>query len=643
MCSATHCLRVIFVYFCRSGCWLFLVLLTQIAPAEANTNTQCSPRILSLEVAKATDGILSPPPETGWIATSTPDNTWHQRWPDYRGNAWYKLQWQKPECDDFPLALHIGSLGVAGAVFINDTLLWRDAHLTEPLSRSIGIPRYWLLPEDRLYAGVNTIWLWISGAPTQYTGLNSLAIDSLPSILKIHSLAWWQNQGLLLLNLGITAVLGTLAFFVWLRRRTEQSLGLYALQAVFWSLYCLLHLRHETGPLFSNSQQFSRVDMLLFICFILSFCLFVWRFGNSPHFTRLRRIAIALVVLAASTIFAVSDASLPIALLLLFLSTLLIFWSTCLLFPLFAWRTKQAEALCLSVCLLAYFGTSVHDTLAILGVLAHPTLYSSYTSLLTMLFMSGLLSWRLVNTMRRIEGFNTELTHSVTEAREELQQTLARKHELALHNSRLQERLHIAQDLHDGLGSSLIRSMAMIEQQPAPLANQQFLSILKLLRDDLRQLIDAGASAHLDVPEHPSTWIAPLRYRFGNLFDALDIQADWAIGPSWTPRPSPLQVLALTRLVEEALTNVVKHSHATHLNILLLQRDQALQLIIEDNGVGFDVDAVQTAGLSIGMRSMCSRMQHIGATLRIHSQPGRTRLEVLLPLGTAGEPTPPSP
>ncbi|MGO3889821.1 MAG: sensor histidine kinase [Paenalcaligenes sp.] len=626
-------MRTLFFRHCCSLIALWLGLLIFSTSAHAQTNTTCEPRILSIEVAQASAEPLSPPPENGWHSTSLPDINWQNRWPTYRGNAWYKLQWQKPECDNQPIALHISSLGVAGAVFLNHSLLWTDANLSEPLSRSIGVPRYWVLPEALLKPGINTIWIWVSGATTQFTGLQHLELGALPKVLAAQQASWWQNQALLLLNLGVTGVLGTLAFFIWLRRRNEHSYGLYALQALLWLLYCSLQMQQETGPLFSDSLQMSRANMLLFFGFILSFSLFVWSFGNYKHMRRLWIAALVLLILIAPIVLFVPAASLPLTLLGVFLITLIVFWSTCLLFPIRAWRTKHGEQLWLSLCLLTYFATSIHDTASILGLSTSSHLYSAYTSLLTMLFMSALLSWRLVNTMRRIEQFNKELSQSVTEAREELQETLLRKHELALNNSRLQERLHIAQDLHDGLGSSLIRSMAMIEQQKTPLPNQQFLSILKLLRDDLRQLIDTGASAKLDVPELPSTWIAPLRYRFGNLFDSLNIQADWAIAPHWQPKPSPLQVLALTRLVEEALTNVVKHSRATHLSIVLQQPDaNTLQLIIEDNGVGFDVEAVQTAGLSIGMRSMNSRMQHIGATLAVHSRPGHTCLEVLLPL-----------
>ena len=88
-------------------------------------------------------------------------------------------------------------------------------------------------------------------------------------------------------------------------------------------------------------------------------------------------------------------------------------------------------------------------------------------------------------------------------ARDELAVTLAREHELALAHSRLQDRLDIARDLHDGLGGSLVRMTALVEQSGAPLQNRQFLSMLNLLRNDLRQTIDSSASADMKPPATP--------------------------------------------------------------------------------------------------------------------------------------------
>ena len=99
----------------------------------------------------------------------------------------------------------------------------------------------------------------------------------------------------------------------------------------------------------------------------------------------------------------------------------------------------------------------------------------------------------------------------------------------------------------------------------------------------------------------------------------------------WEVRPSALQCLGLTRLVEEALSNTIKHSRARHVHVQCTQpQPEVLCLRIEDDGVGFDVQAVKNAGVSVGMRSMQARMQRVGGELQVQSAPGATVLTVHL-------------
>lgn len=196
-----------------------------------------------------------------------------------------------------------------------------------------------------------------------------------------------------------------------------------------------------------------------------------------------------------------------------------------------------------------------------------------------------------------------------------------------LSNVRLQERLNLTHDLHDGLGGALVHMIALVEQGNEVLAKPQVLSMLKLIRNDLRQSIDSNASDQVRVSSTPQEWLAPLRRRFNDLFEALNIHGNWQFPPRWNTPPSAAQYLALTRLIEEALTNVIKHSQARQVRLTLAQpTPDALLLTIEDDGVGFDVQAVEASGLGIGMRSMAVRVARVGGQLGIASQPGRTAL-----------------
>ena len=172
--------------------------------------------------------------------------------------------------------------------------------------------------------------------------------------------------------------------------------------------------------------------------------------------------------------------------------------------------------------------------------------------------------------------------------------------------------------------------MALVEQAKQPLPNERVLSLLKSLRDDLRQMIDYTTSATAATPASPVEWAAPLRHRFTRIFDELEVDSEWRIAEHWLEpqlRPNALQSLNLTRLAEEALTNVIKHSRAQRVCVFLEQTSrQELTLRITDDGVGFDVHSTQANGMGVGMRSMQARVERINGTLTVESSTGTTVL-----------------
>ncbi|WP_266095097.1 sensor histidine kinase, partial [Acinetobacter ursingii] len=247
---------------------------------------------------------------------------------------------------------------------------------------------------------------------------------------------------------------------------------------------------------------------------------------------------------------------------------------------------------------------------------------------LTALAISMILAWRIAQNVNHIEEFNQTLTQSVERVSADLKNSLDKKHQLEIENMRLQERLNLSHELHDGLGGSLVRSMILVDKQDK-IDKQHVLSILKLLRNDLRQVIDSGSTIGAKVPESPIVWASSIRRRFVQLFEELEIESNWKLAEQWLKEPTALQCLTLARVVEEALTNIIKHSHATLVKVSLFQGYQQLILEIEDNGVGFDPSTVQQ-GLHVGLQSMQVRVNRIGGTFEIHSEMGQTLIRVKL-------------
>jgi signal transduction histidine kinase len=90
--------------------------------------------------------------------------------------------------------------------------------------------------------------------------------------------------------------------------------------------------------------------------------------------------------------------------------------------------------------------------------------------------------------------------------------------------------------------------------------------------------------------------------------------------------------LCMYRIVQEALNNVVRHSHARHAQVTLIYESPMLMLQVADSGVGFEVHSTPHSGL--GLISMRDRVAFLRGELAIHAAPGGgTRIGVNIPIG----------
>ena len=92
----------------------------------------------------------------------------------------------------------------------------------------------------------------------------------------------------------------------------------------------------------------------------------------------------------------------------------------------------------------------------------------------------------------------------------------------------------------------------------------------------------------------------------------------------------------LFRNVRELLFNVVKHSHAKHVKVSIRKKKNNIQIIVEDDGVGFNpVEEAATAAINtkFGLFSIRERLEHFGGNIEIDSAPGKgCRITLIAPL-----------
>jgi len=199
-----------------------------------------------------------------------------------------------------------------------------------------------------------------------------------------------------------------------------------------------------------------------------------------------------------------------------------------------------------------------------------------------------------------------------------------------------QERKRIGNDLHDEIGSSLSAAKVLMEQvgtaNSSSEKEQEIAGLVKrLLSDSVQDIRRISQNLHPAVLARFG--LAKALQNLGGMYaeafaEGLAVQVELA-----QPLPA-MQELALYRIVQELVTNVLKHAQATRVEVQLVQQPHAVVLTVTDNGRGFDPAQAQlspTAGL--GLKSLAARVSLLDATLKLDSGPDHgtiARVEVPL-------------
>jgi len=233
---------------------------------------------------------------------------------------------------------------------------------------------------------------------------------------------------------------------------------------------------------------------------------------------------------------------------------------------------------------------------------------------------------RYVRAINDHEQLSSNLAQRLSERESELQAKHARLIELERAQTLAEERQRLMHDMHDGLGSALTTSLAMIER--GNFDSDEIKNVLRESVDDLRAVIDSLEPLDGDL----ISVLATLRFRLGRRMELAGIVLEWDMQdlPSlkWLGPPQALQVI---RIVQEILTNVLKHAAASRVRISATCCDSRIEVCIVDNGCGFDVAATSTTH-GRGLRHLPKRAAILHGSLLIDSTVGGgTTVRLLLP------------
>ncbi len=236
------------------------------------------------------------------------------------------------------------------------------------------------------------------------------------------------------------------------------------------------------------------------------------------------------------------------------------------------------------------------------------------------------------------------MLHDLTEQRRAQAHTLEQQRTLAI----LQERERLARELHDDLGQVL----AFVNTQGQVVRRLLARGEIAATDEHVERLVEVAREADADIRESIlglrvalteqglwaalATYLAQYERRYG-IHTELSRPATLGDGAL-----EPRVEVQLLRIIQEALANARKHSHAHSVRVSFAAQDGWAQVTVQDDGCGFDPGEVSgdTAG-RVGLRVMRERAEEVGGTFAVQSAPGEgAQVIVTAPLARGrGNPT----
>ena len=572
---------------------------------------------------------------------SLPDE-WSQSQPGYQGAQWYRFSFDAaklPEPDQI-MAVHVERACSNVEVHLNGQLLYRGGRMAEPYARNCYRSHVVALPTFLLRERDNQLDLKVVGYPINRVtarqragGLAAVSIGPMQEIRELHDQQeFWTTTVSQVLG-GILAVLGVFALgLAWVRRL--GYLLYFGLLTIGWSVM--------TGRMWLSEVAIPNAGVEVLIAmmfapmtacaikFLLSYA--GQSMGAVNRGERRRQLNAALWAQCVL---------LPLSLLLMGTDRLFIgarIWYVLFALELFvtigfflwvAGKHRRSEFWLMSAALgvvAAVLGielTFQSGLVRMWGVhVTHfvmPLLYAAVAVRLIQVYAKAL---------QTAEGARKQLERRVQEISGEIERNFNQIAELRVEQIAEKERKRIAADLHDDLGAKLLTIVHTSD-------NDRISTLAREALEEMRLSVRGLTGKPMVLSDALADWRAEVVSRLGQA----GIECEWRNPNDVIEEPlSSRTYVQTTRILREAVSNVIKHSGASH---VIISAEVHLEhhdfvLVIQDNGKGIPLELDGRLDRGHGMTSMKHRAKQLSGQCLVESGPGfGTVIRLTLPLEIA--------
>ncbi|MBK9162008.1 MAG: hypothetical protein IPM27_10695 [Nitrosomonadales bacterium] len=608
----------------RAALFFILLVAAFSAQAEAVAPDARYQLITRAESVRSTPDVVRPPHSGDWEPLEMPDS-WNKRYPGYGGHAWYRMPL-------YDVALGTGKLGVLlprldmnAEVWVNDRLIGDGGSMDDPVARNWHRPLYFVFTERALKPSDNWLYIRVYAYPNDGGGIGSVYFGRDEAVRPLYEQAYFVDTTLSVAALAMTLIVTLVLLTLWLLRKGESLYGWMCASGVFWSIVIANQLLLYP-PLWMSRYVWEWLVQSSISFYTLALLMVVHRFVAVP---RPRIEAVAAVYFISTSIIN-----------LVFAGDMIVTWfnithigAIAAGFYLIAfcarrfWLERQGRALGMAIAIACCLVIGIHDWLAIVtGSQLGTLLVMQFGPPLVLLLLGLWMTLQFSKVLDSEERRRQLIEQQIGEVSLELSAEHAKRMELERKNIILAERQNFSRELHDGMGGHLMALKSMLSNDGRK--DEGILKALDQAIVDMRLLVDAIGEDNNDV----GMIIGMVRSRIEPQVAHTPLKIKWKLGE--LPMECRLKTgfgLHLARIMQEAITNVVRHAAANTLIVSAFCRDEGKRACIEirDNGCGMPEAPRAGRGLS----NIRTRAAELGGNVEIESAPGKgTAILVCMPV-----------
>lgn len=562
--------------------------------------------------------ILPRPVVAGWSADPTQAPT--------TAITWYRIRLPKAEPGHATRYLYIPRWKADGRIAVySDQRLLYQSHANIDWN-GWNIPLWIPLDDAENTPEVQTLLIRLEHPRDGGGGISSFWIGEDQQIGWRYRTRYFLQVQLPYTSSAAFLAIGLFSFLVWLRLREKTYLLFFCVSLASFLRTLHYHVGEIALPVSDEWFSWLTINSLYWILLVTHF--FLIHLHNRSTAWLNRAVVAITVVIAVITLPCMpgtldSYAMAPLAYAMLLITGT----SLAIINMVQSRRAATRDGMLLSAWAMVGMFLGVYDFFLQINYIQPEAVYlGPYSNIGAFLIFIYIIYHRYLDAIGAVRRANLELKKRLREREEELKASHQRLREIELRQTLNEERQRLMQDMHDGMGSSLVTALLVVESgQSKP---DMIADVLKNCIDDLKLTIDSMEPVQADL----LLLLATLRFRLGPRLEHAGIALLWEVSDvpdmEWIDPRNGLHIL---RILQEAFTNIIKHSGATEIRVATAVDSDWVTVRIADNGRGFSV-AGNIGNHGKGLANQQRRAASIGAQIAWTSDSCGTVLTLRLPI-----------